>query len=204
MRVGATVAVGQLPTLLGVDSNFRGHGLLPFHQCGNRGVAVDERSDPRALRVPSPCCSDSNASLRAFRTAHRSWRRESCSSPSPGGRRRHRSRSPSAQELPMPSLPALGDVVALIPGALAIAVMAFLESAAVPAASARPVRSRSTATRSCWPPPPRASPDHSSPRSGGRLRKRGELLARARARRCDAVTVALAVLVALFLGPVLT
>ncbi len=109
--------------------------------------------------------------------------------------------------LPVPGLPDLAQVTALVPGALAIAVMAFLESAAV-------ARSLRTADE------PQIDSNQELFATGaantvgsffGTLFTRGGLVqsavnqsAGARSQLATVVTVVLAVLVALFLGPVLS
>ena len=130
--VGATVAVGQLPKLLGVDSNFTGHGfirsinavieVLPslnvptliLSACSIAVLLLVKRFAPR---VPGPLIVVAGGILLvAFAGLTDAGVEVIAAVP---------------QGIPLPSLPSLSDVVALIPGALAIAVMAFLESAAV-------------------------------------------------------------------------
>ncbi len=111
------------------------------------------------------------------------------------------------QGIPLPGVPSLHDVADLLPGALAISVMAFLETVAV----ARGVR-RSTE--------PQIDSDrellaggfasvagsffHSLPPAGGFSQTAVALRAGARTQLSGIVTAVLAVLVALFLAPVLS
>jgi MFS superfamily sulfate permease-like transporter len=206
--VGATVAVGQLPTLLGVDSNFTGHGFfrsinavivalpsmnlptLVLSVCSIAVLLILKRFAPR---VPGPLIVvAAGILLIAF-----------------GGLREAGVSviAPVPQGLPMPSLPALGDVVELIPGALAIAVMAFLESAAVArgirAAGEKQIDSNqellATSAASIA-----GSFFSTLPAAGGFSQSAVNLSAGARSQLSTLVTVAFAVLVALFLGPVLS
>lgn len=111
------------------------------------------------------------------------------------------------QGIPLPGVPSLHDVADLLPGALAISVMAFLETVAV----ARGVR-RSTE--------PQIDSDrellasgvasvagsffHTLPPAGGFSQTAVALRAGARTQLSGIVTAVLAVLVALFLAPVLS
>lgn len=111
------------------------------------------------------------------------------------------------QGIPLPGVPSLHDVANLLPGALAISVMAFLETVAV----ARGVR-RSTE--------PQIDSDrellasgvasvagsffHTLPPAGGFSQTAVALRAGARTQLSGIVTAVLAVLVALFLAPVLS
>ncbi|RZU66697.1 MFS superfamily sulfate permease-like transporter [Microterricola gilva] len=206
--VGATVAVGQLPTLLGVDSDFTGHGFvrsinaviaalpsmnLPTLLLSLGSIAVLLGLKRFAPRIPGPLIVvAAGILLIAF-----------------GGLREAGVSviQPVPQGLPMPSLPALTDVVDLIPGALAIAVMAFLESAAVArgirAAGEKQIDSNqellATSAASIA-----GSFFSTLPAAGGFSQSAVNLSAGARSQLSTMVTVAFAVLVALFLGPVLS
>ncbi|AMB60548.1 SulP family inorganic anion transporter [Microterricola viridarii] len=206
--VGATVAVGQLPTLLGVDSNFTGHGF--FHSINAVIAALPSMNAPTlvlsvcsiavllvlkrfAPRVPAPLIVVvGGIVLVAFAGLQDAG--VAVIAPVPQG-------------LPLPSLPALGDVVDLIPGALAIAVMAFLESAAVArgirAAGERQIDSNqellATSAANLA-----GSFFSTLPAAGGFSQSAVNLSAGARSQLSSLVTVAFAVLVALFLGPVLS
>ncbi|PTR24022.1 high affinity sulfate transporter 1 [Rhodococcus sp. OK519] len=111
------------------------------------------------------------------------------------------------QGIPLPGVPSLHDVADLLPGALAISVMAFLETVAV----ARGVR------RSTEPPidsdrellaggvaAVAGSFFHTLPPAGGFSQTAVAVRAGARTQLSGIVTAALAVLVALFLAPVLS
>ncbi len=109
--------------------------------------------------------------------------------------------------IPLPTLPAFSDIGQLIPGALAIALMAFLETVAV----ARSVRRADE---------PQIEPDrelsangvaaivgsffHALPPAGGFSQTGVNMRAGARTQVSGLVTAGLAVLVALFLAPVLS
>ncbi|PJJ65031.1 SulP family inorganic anion transporter [Compostimonas suwonensis] len=206
--VGATVAVGQLPKMLGVDSNFSGHGFV-------RSLAATIEVVPRANlatvllsvssiavlllvkrfapRVPGPLIvvvggillaafsglTDAGVALIA----------------------------PVPQGIPLPGLPSFADVGSLVPGALAIAVMAFLESTSV----ARGIRrtgekqidsdqellATSAANLA-------GSFFQTLPAAGGFSQSAVNQGAGARTQLSTLVTAGLAVLVALFLGGVLS
>ncbi|MBP3978051.1 SulP family inorganic anion transporter [Microbacterium sp. BLY] len=206
--VGATVAVGQLPKLLGESVDFSGHGF--FRSLVAVGTAVDSVNVPTvflsagsitillllkrfAPRVPGALVvvaagillvgvggvDDLGVDLIA----------------------------PVASGLPVPGLPDASDTVALVPGALAIAVMAFLESAAV-------ARSLRRATE------PQIDSDQelfatgaantigaffsALPAAGGFSQSAVNQGAGSRSQLATMTTVVLAVLVALFLAPVLS
>lgn len=115
--------------------------------------------------------------------------------------------SPVPQGIPLPGIPSLRDAGALIPGALAIAAMAFLETVSV----ARGVRRQGE---------PQIDSDqellangvasvagaffHTLPPAGGFSQTAVALRAGARTQLAGIVTAVLAVLVALFLAPVLS
>lgn len=206
--VGATVAVGQLPTLLGVESNFTGHGFIrsinavivalpslnvPTLLLSLCSIAVLLTLKRFAPHIPGPLIVVAGGILLvAFSGAQAAG--VSVIAPVPQG-------------LPLPSLPALGDIVDLIPGALAIAVMAFLESAAVArgirAAGEKQIDSNqellATSAASLA-----GSFFSTLPAAGGFSQSAVNLAAGARSQLSTLVTVAFAVLVALFLGPVLS
>ena len=205
--LGATVALGQVPKLLGVDVEPTGRGFVRtlvatveavpaldlatvLLSLGSIGVLlVLRRVAPRVpgqlvivvvgivLVAATPLV---DAGVRVI-------------DPVPGG-------------LPAPALPGFDHVVALVPGALAIAVMAFLESASV----ARGIRQADE---------PQVDSDrellatgaanlvgaffHTLPAAGGFSQSAVNQRAGARSQLASIVTATLAVLVALFLGPVL-
>jgi len=203
--VGGTVAVGQLPKLLGESTNASGEGF--FRSLGVAVVAFDSVNWPTvALSAGSVL-----AMVLFRRFAPRVpgtlvvvilgivlvWLADideigvQLIDPVPSG-------------LPVPGIPDLTHVVALIPGALAIAVMVFLESAAV----ARGIRRVSE---------PAIDADQELfaagaaniagafftvlPAAGGFSQSAVNQSAGARTQLATIVTVCLAILVALFLGP---
>lgn len=206
--VGATVAVGQLPKLLGETNNFSGHGFLrslaavggAFESANWPTIALSAGSilvlvalKRFAPRVPgSLIVVAGGIVLVAF--AGLADLGVNVIEPVPSG-------------LPMLGLPDFSQTTALVPGALAIAVMAFLESAAV----ARGIR-RATE--------PQIDSDQellatgaanvvgafftTMPAAGGFSQSAVNQSAGARTQLSTFVTVVLAVLVALFLGPVLS
>jgi sulfate permease, SulP family len=205
--VGATVAVGQLPKLLGETSQFTGHGFLRSLK------AVGEALDEANLATIALSVASILALVACKRLAPRV----------PGpllvvaggiiavalGLDDHGvaliTEVPSG--LPGIGLPSLDNVEALVPGALAIAVMAFLESAAV----ARGIRKAgenqidsnqellATAASSVA-----GSFFSSMPAAGGFSQSAVNQGAGAKSQLSSLVTVVLAVVVSLFLGPVLS
>ncbi|MFB8190158.1 SulP family inorganic anion transporter [Microbacterium sp. NPDC055988] len=206
--VGATVAVGQLPKLLGETYNFSGHGF--FRSLAAVGEAFG------SVNWPTVALSAGSVVLLVV------LKRWAPKAPGTlvvvvggillvwlGGIDRLGvgliAAVPSG--LPVPGLPDLTQATALVPGALAIAVMAFLESAAV-------ARSLRTAAE------PQIDSDQellatgaansigaffgTMPAAGGFSQSAVNQSAGARSQLATVVTVALAVLVALFLGPVLS
>ena len=206
--VGATVAVGQLPKLLGETSNFSGHGFL--RSLAAVGQAFESVNWPTvflsvgsilalallkrfAPRIPGALVVVVGGILLVW-LARIDELGVDLIAPVPSG-------------LPTPGIPDFTQITALVPGALAIAVMAFLESAAV----ARSIR---TATE------PRVDSDQellatgaanaagaffgTMPAAGGFSQSAVNQSAGARSQLATVVTVVLAVLVALFLGPVLS
>ncbi|WP_347977246.1 SulP family inorganic anion transporter [Microbacterium sp. ProA8] len=206
--VGATVAVGQLPKLLGETANASGEGFF-----GSIAAAVDalDSADPATMvlsagsilillvlkafapRVPGALIVVvAGILLVAFTPLEESG--VELIAPVPSG-------------LPLPGLPDPTHLVALIPGALAIAVMALLESAAV----ARGIRQMTE---------PQVDSNQellatgaanlagsfftTLPAAGGFSQSAVNQGAGAKTQVAGLVTVALAVLVALFLGPVLS
>ncbi|MET0674020.1 MAG: SulP family inorganic anion transporter [Microbacterium pygmaeum] len=206
--VGATVAVGQLPKLLGETYNFSGHGFLrslaavggAFESVNWPTVALSAGSivvlvvlKRFAPRVPGTLLVVAGGILLvAFGGLADAG--VDLIQPVPGG-------------LPVPGLPDFSQFATLVPGALAISVMAFLESAAV----ARGIRK---------PTEPQIDSDQellatgaanvvgafftTMPAAGGFSQSAVNQSAGARTQLSTFVTVALAVLVALFLGPVLS
>ncbi|MGW6005786.1 SulP family inorganic anion transporter [Oerskovia enterophila] len=205
--VGLTVAVGQVPKLLGARETLHGHGFVPELRAAFRAFS-DVNGTTVLLSV---------VSLAALVLVSRVWPRL----PAPlivvtggilasafGGitERGVSLVSPIPAGLPAIVLPRLGDVPHLLPAAAAIAIMAFLESVAV----AREVRNRKD---------PRIDPDQELlavgaaslvggftaviPAAGGFSQSAVAQRAGARSQVVSVVTALLAVLVALFLAPVL-
>ena len=205
--LGATVALGQVPKLLGVDVEPTGRGFIRtlvatveavpelnlatvLLSLGSIAVLLGLRRV--APRVPGQLVivvvgillvaltPVTDAGLRVI-------------DPVPSG-------------LPLPLVPSFDHVADLVPGALAIAVMAFLESASV----ARGIRQTDD-------PPVDSNREllatgvanvvgaffHTLPAAGGFSQSAVNQRAGARTQLASIVTAALAVLVALFLGPVL-
>ncbi|MFB7249699.1 SulP family inorganic anion transporter [Microbacterium sp. NPDC056234] len=206
--VGATVAVGQLPKLLGESGSVAGEGFVrsliavadSLDSVNGPTVALSAGSivvlvvlQRFAPRVPGTLIVVAAGILLAAFTGLTSLG-VALIDPVPSG-------------FPVPRLPDLALVADLAPGALAIAVMAFLESAAV----ARGIR-RATE-------PPIDSNRElfatgaanvfggfftAMPAAGGFSQSAVNQAAGAKTQLSSIVTVALAVLVALFLGPVLS
>lgn len=205
--VGATVAVGQLPKLLGESYNFSGHGFLkslgavaqafgsvnwPTVALSVGSIAVLLLLKRFAPRIPGALVVVGGIVLVWLAGIDRAGVDLIAAVPS---------------GLPVPGVPDFAQATALVPGALAIAVMAFLESAAV-------ARSLRVATE------PRIDSDQelfatgaantvgaffgTMPAAGGFSQSAVNQSAGARSQVATVVTVVLAVLVALFLGPVLS
>ncbi len=206
--VGATVAVAQLPKLLGVDTNFSGHGFI--RSLVSTLDAIPHANVPTVLlsvgsivvllllgrffpRVPGQLIVVVvGIALAAFTGIAEAGVRLI---------------APVPQGIPLPTIPTFQDVGAMVPGALAIAVMAFLESASV----ARGIRAAGD---------PQVDSNrelfatgaanlvgaffHSMPPAGGFSQSAVNQRAGAKSQLAALVTVVLAVLVALFLGPVLS
>lgn len=206
--VGSTVAVGQLPKLLGVDTGFSGHGFV-------RAVVAAVEALPRA---DGPTMLLAAASIAVLVLGRRLLPRVpwplvvvvagivlvAVTGPdAPGGLRLI---DPVPSGLPVPHLPTFQHVPAMLPGVFAIATMAFLESAAV----ARGIRRRedppidsdrellATAAASTL-----GSFFQVLPAAGGFSQSAVNQGAGARSQLSGIVTAVLAVVVALFLGPVL-
>lgn len=206
--VGATVAVGQLPKLLGESYNFSGHGFLkslgavaqafgsvnwPTIALSAGSIAVILVLKRFAPKIPGTLVVVVGGILLVW-LAGIDQLGVDLIAPVPGG-------------LPVPGIPDFTQAVALVPGALAIAVMAFLESAAV-------ARSLRVVTE------PQIDSDQelfatgaantvgaffgTMPAAGGFSQSAVNQSAGARSQVATLVTVVLAVLVALFLGPVLS
>ncbi|KRA25366.1 sulfate transporter [Microbacterium sp. Root61] len=206
--VGATVAVGQLPKLLGETFNFSGHGFLrslaavgEAFQSVNWPTVVLSASSIAILlvlkrfapKVPGALIVVVGGILLVAFAGLEDLGVDLIA-PVPGG-------------LPVLGLPDFSQIATLVPGALAIAVMAFLESAAV----ARGIRKATE---------PQIDSDQellatgaanvvgafftTMPAAGGFSQSAVNQSAGAKTQLSTFVTVALAILVALFLGPVLS
>lgn len=206
--VGATVAVGQLPKLLGEDFDFSGHGFI--RSVVAVGEALQSVNGPTvalsagsiivlvvlkrfAPRVPGTLIVVVGGILLVW-LADIDSAGVDLISPVPSG-------------LPQPTLPDFSTLTAVVPGASAIAVMAFLESAAV----ARGIRKVDE---------PQIDNDQellatgaaniagaffsAMPAAGGFSQSAVNQAAGAKTQVSALVTVGLAVLVALFFGPVLS
>lgn len=205
--VGLTVAASQLPTLLGVSGDAEDEGffgkladtLSKLDDLNTATVAVSAAAIAvlYALRrfapqVPGPLVVAVGGILLVALTDIES-RGLALIQEVPSG-------------LPSPTMPLWGDIGALLPGALAIAIMAFMETVLV----ARAQRQRSE--------PPIDSDQEllangvaalvggfsqCLPPAGGFSQSAVNQRAGARSQLAGVVTAVLAVLVALFLGPVL-
>lgn len=206
--VGATVAVGQLPKLLGETGDPSGHGFIrslvavveavPAANAPTAALSLGSVVALLALkrvapRVPGPLIVVAGGILLVAFTAL------------PEAGIDVIARVP--QGVPSPTLPSFAHVAAMVPGAVAIAVMAFLETTAV----ARGIRRRDepviVSNRELF-------ADGAAnvigaffqtlPSAGGFSQSAVNQGAGARSQLSGLVTAALAVLVALFLGPVLS
>ncbi|NLG21524.1 MAG: SulP family inorganic anion transporter [Actinomycetales bacterium] len=206
--VGATVAVAQLPAVLGETGNLVGHGFV--RSLLSVGAALDTINTPTvwlsacslavlvlvgryAPRVPGTLLVVLGGILLVSLTDLPD-RGVLLIDPVPSG-------------LPVPGLPDLEAVPGLLGGALAIALMVFLESAAVARGLRRPEE-----------PPVDADQEllavgaanvagalfTAMPAAGGFSQSAVNQRAGARTQLASLVTVALALLTALFLGPVLS
>ncbi|SBN63424.1 Sulfate permease, MFS superfamily [Curtobacterium sp. 9128] len=205
--VGATVAVGQLPKLLGIDDSPSGKGFI-------RSLIAVAEAIPKAHlttivlsvvsvlalvvlrrflpRVPAPLVVVGGGIIASavFGLAARGVE---TIQPIPFG-------------LPVPAVPDVTLVPGLLPGAIGIAMMAFLESAAVSRGirkvdepqidSDRELLATAAANLA-------AGFTQSLPAAGGFSQSAVNQRAGARTQLAGIVTAALAVLVALVLGPVL-
>lgn len=206
--VGATVAVGQLPKLLGETENFSGHGFirsivavvealpganLPTILLSVGSIAVLLVLKRWLPRVPAPLIvvvagillvafaglDDAGVELIA----------------------------PVPQGFPPPELPSFAHVGALVPGALAIAVMALLESAAVARGIRKPGETQIDSNQELLATGAANTIGaffQTLPSAGGFSQSAVNQGAGARTQLSSIVTVVLALLVALFLAPVLS
>ena len=115
--------------------------------------------------------------------------------------------APVPQGFPPPELPALADLVGLVPGALAIAVMALLESAAVARGIRKPGERQVDSNQELLATGAANTIGaffQTLPAAGGFSQSAVNQGAGARSQLASIVTAALALLVALFLAPVLS
>lgn len=205
--VGATVAVGQLPKLLGIDDSPSGKGFI-------RSLVAVAEALPRAHLTTIAL---SVVSVLALLVLRRFLPRVPAPLVVVGGgiiasavfglaARGVETIQPIPFGLPVPALPDVTLVPALLPGAIGIAMMAFLESAAVSRGirkvdepqidSDRELLATAAANLA-------AGFTQSLPAAGGFSQSAVNQRAGARSQLAGIVTAALAVLVALVLGPVL-
>lgn len=206
--VGATVAVGQLPKLFGVDINFTGHGFI--HSLNATIEALPGQNLPTVLlsagsiivlfvlkkwapRVPAAVVVVVAGILLVAFGGLRDMGVELIA-PVPGG-------------LPIPMLPDFGSIGAMAPGAFAIAMMAFLESVAVARGIRKPGEKQIDADQELLAVSAAnvvGSFFATLPAAGGFSQSAVNQGSGARTQLSSVVTVVLALLVALFLGPVLS
>ncbi|WFR72557.1 solute carrier family 23 protein [Prescottella defluvii] len=206
--VGLTVAASQLPKLLGVPGDPDATGFVHvlggvLRQLGDANgatVALSAMSIVGLLamtrfvpRVPGPLVVVAvGIALIAF-TGLRDRGVELIAEVPRG--------------IPLPGIPSLRDVGALLPGALAISVMAFLETVAVARGVRRPEEPQIDSDRELLAngvASVAGSFFHTLPPAGGFSQTAVALRAGARTQLSGIVTAVLAVLVALFLAPVLS
>jgi MFS superfamily sulfate permease-like transporter len=206
--VGATVAVGQLPKLLGVTSNYSGRGFIrslvgiaealphinwPTVVLSVCSIAVLYAFKRLLPRVPGPLIVVVTGILLVALTGI-SDAGVKLITPVPSG-------------LPIPGLPSFGHIPGLLPGAFAIAIMAFLESAAVARGIRRPGETQIDSNQELLAVSAASiagSFFQSMPAAGGFSQSAVNQNAGARSQVSTLVTVALAVITAVFLGPVVS
>ncbi|WP_374230806.1 SulP family inorganic anion transporter [Humibacter sp. RRB41] len=206
--VGATVAVGQLPKLFGVDTNFTGHGFirsiiavveaLPGANWPTVILSVVSVALLVVLKRLAPAIPAAliivvgGIALVAFSGIRSDGVDLIAQVP---------------QGLPIPHLPDFTHTLDLLPGALGIALMAFLETVAVARGirtsrepqidSNRELLAISAASIA-------GSFFYTLPAAGGFSQSAVNQNSGAKSQLAQATTVVLAILVALFLGPVLS
>jgi sulfate permease, SulP family len=206
--VGATVAIGQLPKLLGVSVNTSGEGFIaaiativkalpdavvPTILLSVASILVLVLLGRFAPRVPATLIVVVGGILLVW-LAHIDRAGVALIAPVPSG-------------FPLPELPDLRHIGALVPGALAIAVMAFLESAAVARGIRKPTDPVIDADRELFATGAANAVGaffSAMPAAGGFSQSAVNQRAGARSQIASLVTVVLAVAVALFLGPVVS
>ncbi|MFC9984606.1 SulP family inorganic anion transporter [Microbacterium keratanolyticum] len=203
--VGGTVGIGQLPKLLGETSNVSGEGF--FRSLAASLSAAETINGPTValsaasillivlLKVCAPRIPGSLVvailGVLLVGLAHIDEAGVALIAPVPAG-------------LPTPGLPDLTHIAALVPGALAIAVMVFLETAAVARSMRRPTESPIDTDQELI---AVGAANLAGafftvlPAAGGFSQSAVNRSAGARTQLASLVTVALAILVAVFLGP---
>nr|WP_205864759.1 SulP family inorganic anion transporter [Planctomonas sp. JC2975] len=206
--VGATVAVGQLPKLLGETDDFSGHGFIRsfvavVEAIPNANLATTILSGCSivvlllirrfARRVPGPLIVVvAGILLAAFTPLTDAGVKLIAEVP---------------YGIPLPTLPTFAHIAGLVPGALAIAVMAFLESTAVARGIREPGEPQidsnqellATAVANVA-----GAFFQAMPSAGGFSQSAVNKNAGARSQVSGLVTVVLAILVAVLLAPVLS
>ena len=206
--VGATVAVGQLPKLLGVDSDYSGHGFI-------RSIAGVVEALPGVVWPTVALAAGSILVLFVLKRFAPRW--PSALIVVVGGillaaftglpEAGVALIDPIPQGLPSFHLPDFAHVSALVPGALGIAVMAFLETIGVARALRRPDEPQIDSNQELLAVSAASiagSLFGTLPAAGGFSQSAVNQNSGARTQVSALTTVALAVLVALFLGPVLS
>ncbi len=206
--VGATVAVGQLPKLLGETGNASGEGFitslvavggalgsanLPTVVLSVVSILVLVLLKRFAPRVPGALLVVA-AGILLVAFTDLADRGVDLIAPVPSG-------------FPAPTLPDPTHIVAMFPGALAIAVMAFLESAAVSRGIRQAADPQIDSNRELLATGAANAVGAfftTMPSAGGFSQSAVNQSAGAKSQLSSLVTVVLAVLVALFLGPVLS
>ncbi|GAA5209916.1 SulP family inorganic anion transporter [Microbacterium kyungheense] len=206
--VGATVAVGQLPKLLGETGNVSGEGFI--NSLVAVGKALDSVNPPTVVlsvasilvlvllqrfapRVPGTLIVVVGGILLSAFTGMTAAG-VALIDPVPSG-------------FPLPSLPDFTHLPELVPGALAIAIMAFLESAAVARGIRKATEPQVDSNQELFATGAAnvvGSFFTTMPAAGGFSQSAVNQNAGAKTLLSTIVTVALAILVALFLGPVLS
>lgn len=206
--VGATVAAGQLPKLLGVDSEFSGHGFirsivavveaLPAANLATILLSVGSIVALLLLkwlapRVPGPLVVVAIGILLVTLAGVDEAGVDLI--------------APVPQGFPPFALPSFANIGPMVPGAFAIAVMAFLESSAVARGIREPGEPQIRSNRELLATGAAnaiGSFFQTLPAAGGFSQSAVNKAAGARSQVAGMVTVGLALMVVLFLGPVLS
>lgn len=205
--LGTTVALGQVPKLLGVDVEPTGGGFL-------RTLAATLEAVPQANAATVALSAGSIAVMVALRRFAPRVPAQLVvvvvgmllAALTPVTDAGLRLIAPVPTGLPAPALPDPAVAAALVPGALAIAVMAFLESASVARGIREPRDPQVDSNRELLATGAANVVGaflHALPAAGGFSQSAVNQRAGARSQLSSAVTALLAVLVALLLAPVL-